>query len=94
MRRIPVRVLSAQTVQIIRLLERGLSLQAIVDALNLTYPTVNNVAQRWKAKTYANTLPALSAEPPSLAMVRLAEFDPVIKRALEQREGEIRGEEP
>jgi len=78
---------NVEVISILRLWLRGLRQRPIAAELNLPYTRVNAVIQRWRKGGYRG-LELDQPTAPSPAMIRLAAFDPVIMRALKQREGE------
>lgn len=80
-----------ETREILSYLKIGRSDRAIADIMGCTTSAVIGVRSRVKSGYYKDIVippPPVASLPPSLAMIRLAEFDPVIKRALLQRKGE------
>lgn len=73
---------------ILRLWVNGQRQRTIAVLLDISYTRVNSVVQRYRLGGYRDVNLGRVTQPPSLAMIRLAEFDPVVRRALKQREGE------
>lgn len=79
------------TREIIRHVQDGWADRPIATLLGCTTSTVIGVRSRLRAGQYkdlATPSTPIAPTPPSLAMIRLAEFDPVIARALAKRRGE------
>lgn len=80
-----------ETRETVRYIREGWSDSAIARTMGCTSSAVIGIRSRLKAGQYKSlmTVPApISTLPPSQAMIRLAEFDPIIRRALAQRNGE------
>lgn len=91
----PPIMLAANTRAILRLwTKHGLTQRAIAAQLGLGYTVVNSVIQKWKLGGYKGLDLSEPTGEPSVAMVRLAQFDPVVARALRIRLGGKDGEEP
>lgn len=73
---------------ILKLWVNGQKQRTIAVILAIPYTRVNSVVQRYRLGGYRDVNLGRISEPPSPAMIRLAEFDPVIARALKQRLGE------
>lgn len=81
-----------ETREIIRLMHSGWPDRAIIERMKCTTSALVGIRSRLKSGMYAG-LTGQSIEPspsttPSAATLRLAEFDPIIARAIRQRNGE------
>jgi len=81
-----------ETREIVRYLQSNWPDALIASTLGCTTSAIIGVRSRLRQGMYKNLEDLPRAEimrsPPSPAMVRLAEFDPVVRRAMEQKNGE------